>query len=82
MYEQCCVCGTFLQPESKYLDQDDAYEIEGNILCENCWMDWVRKNCYKKLKEEKLPFEIETDHELLQRKSKTHRELEYGGNEE
>lgn len=46
------MCGRFLNGESESLDQDDAYEVEGHILCEDCVDKYVRDNCYKKLKEE------------------------------
>ena len=63
MYEQCYICDRFIRGESELLDQEDAYEIDGNILCEDCVDEYVKKNCYKKLKDEELPFqEVSNDY--------------------
>ena len=52
MYEQCVVCGRYLNPENEFVEQDDCYEINEEIVCDDCILDYVRNNCYKKLKEE------------------------------
>jgi hypothetical protein len=59
VYEQCCICGRFLQPETEFLDQDEAYNIDGNILCEDHVDKFVRDNYRIKLVNEDIPDEQE-----------------------
>ena len=45
MYKQCFMCDKFLLYKNEYLDQEDAYEINEHVLCDDCVMDYIRKNC-------------------------------------
>lgn len=49
---QCDLCGCDIHRESIQYDQDDCYEIEGVILCEDCVMKYVKENFFKKLEME------------------------------
>lgn len=54
-YEQCCICHKYLQPETKFLDQDEAYNIDGNVLCEDHLDKFVRDNYRIILVSEDIP---------------------------
>lgn len=45
----CVCCGCELKYENDRHYQDDAFEINGEIVCEDCITDYVRENCYKTL---------------------------------
>lgn len=45
----CTLCGQPLYAESYLCDQDEAYEINEIILCEDCVHKYVRKECKVKL---------------------------------
>ena len=52
-YIRCCVCDNPIYYEDSSRYQDDAYEIEsGEIVCEDCVGDYVKKNYFKELKED------------------------------
>lgn len=57
MYKQCCVCGRHLQPETEFLDQDEAYEIDGHVLCDDHVDKFVRDNYKLKLQNEDIPID-------------------------
>lgn len=50
-FEKCDICGEKIAYESSKSYQDDCYEIDGDIICEDCIEKYVRKNFYKKLEE-------------------------------
>lgn len=50
-YERCEKCGTFLMYEDELNYQSDAYEIDGSIYCEDCFVDAAKETFYKRLKE-------------------------------
>nr|WP_308743242.1 hypothetical protein [uncultured Anaerocolumna sp.] len=51
-YESCFVCCKPIYYEDELHDQDDAFEIDGNIICDDCVLQYVREHNFKKLKEE------------------------------
>lgn len=40
IYSECACCGTDI------LDGDDYYDINGEIMCENCAYEWLRDQRY------------------------------------
>ena len=53
--ERCFMCAIPLYPEDTLNDQDEAYEIDGHVLCEKCVGKYVTDNCKKKLPFEDVP---------------------------
>jgi hypothetical protein len=51
-HERCSECGKPIYYEDELHDQDDAFEIDGNIICSDCVLPYVREHNFKKLKEE------------------------------
>lgn len=51
-YIICDECGGKIHKETDEYEQDDCYEIDGQRLCGNCVMKYIRKNHYVKLKED------------------------------
>lgn len=47
---KCDICGAEIYMENDLYEQDDAYEIDGNIICGDCIDAYVRNNYYKRLK--------------------------------
>lgn len=53
--ERCFMCAIPLYPEDALNDQDEAYEIDGHVLCENCVVKYVKDNFKLKLPFEDVP---------------------------
>ena len=52
-YTLCHVCGQPIYHEDADHYQDDAYEIEqGEIVCSDCIMDYVKQHYFKELRED------------------------------
>ena len=47
---ECDFCGKELYPETERYEQDECFEFDGYIFCENCIMPYMRKNYRKELK--------------------------------
>lgn len=47
--EHCDICGREIQYEDERYEQDDAYEIDGYTVCEDCIADYMRQHYYKRL---------------------------------
>lgn len=45
----CFTCARPMYPEDPTHNQDEAYEIDGHILCDDCVDKYVRDNCKKEL---------------------------------
>ena len=41
--ERCPVC----EHCKEHIQEDEYYEIDGSIVCDDCLLDFVRKNCKK-----------------------------------
>ena len=47
---KCDICGSEIHMENDLYEQEDAYEIDGYTICEDCIMDYVKSNHYKRLR--------------------------------
>ena len=46
---KCDICGAQIYMENDLYEQDDAYEIDGLTICEECIGDYIKGNYYKRL---------------------------------
>lgn len=47
---KCDICGDEIHVENNLYEQDDAYEIDGYTICEDCIIDYMKNNHYKRLR--------------------------------
>lgn len=48
---KCSCCKEEIYYENEKYDQDPCFQIDGNILCEDCVMEYVEKHCSVSLME-------------------------------
>lgn len=47
----CDCCGQAIYYGNYEYEQDDCYQVEDTIICENCIKDYTKKNFFLKLEE-------------------------------